>query len=443
MKNITISPKKTLGAIRPMNAVGGGPVTHHFEYDATKEFLEANIPFSRTHDIEYPFGSGEYVDIHCVFPDFEKDVNDPKSYNFALTDAYLSNILKAGAKPFYRLGSTIEHQPIKRYIFPPKDFKKWGEICSHIIDHYNNKWADGFEMGIEYWEIWNEPDLANRCWTGTDEDFFRLYEVASKILKSNHPELKIGGCAVTNPKSPFADAFLAYVKKTNAPLDFFSWHGYIPTPEDARELSEVASGLLDKYGFENVESIYDEWNYVVRWDNTVQRSIDLHKTAFSGAFVGGVMSALQKTRCDKSFYYDVQTGCMDDIWDGVFSAGLMEVHGEAKKVKCEPPFYAIKGWGDLRRLGTEVEVREDKDMYVTAATDGKKLGVLVSYYNDDAEFNAVSPADTDVQFDLGEAVYSSVKAFVTDSKGSNREIPFDGKTLPMEGNSFAYLEYEL
>ena len=133
MYSIKIFPEQITGPIRELNGVGGGPVTNHFVYDATEDFREAGIPFCRTHDIEYPFGAGEFVDIHCIFRDFDRDENEPKSYNFTFTDEYLKAIVNAGAKPFYRLGSTIEHQPIKLYIHPPKDFAKWGMICSRII----------------------------------------------------------------------------------------------------------------------------------------------------------------------------------------------------------------------------------------------------------------------------------------------------------------------
>ena len=39
--------------------------------------------------------------------------------------------------------------------------------------HHNEGWADGFNYGIEYWEIWNEPDFDKddasnkRTWGGT------------------------------------------------------------------------------------------------------------------------------------------------------------------------------------------------------------------------------------------------------------------------------------
>ena len=122
MHKITLFPDRPLGRIRDLHGVGGGPVTRNFTFDATDDFRAAGIPLCRTHDIEYPFGLGEFVDIHCIFKDFAKDENDPASYNFTFTDEYLKAMLRAGAKPFYRLGSTIEHQPIKLYIHPPADF---------------------------------------------------------------------------------------------------------------------------------------------------------------------------------------------------------------------------------------------------------------------------------------------------------------------------------
>ena len=34
-----------------------------------------------------------------------------------------------------------------------------GEVCKHIVMHYNDGWNDGYHYNIAYWEIWNEPDL--------------------------------------------------------------------------------------------------------------------------------------------------------------------------------------------------------------------------------------------------------------------------------------------
>ena len=160
MAQISVDFSDVLRKMKPMHGVDNGPVTCNFTRDASHLFKEAGIPISRLHDTEYPFGSGEYVDIHCLFKNFDADENDPASYNFALTDLYLKAILDCDTKIIYRLGCSIEHQPIKLHIGPPKDFAKYARICEHVIRHYNEGWADGFHWDIRYWEIWNEPNHA-------------------------------------------------------------------------------------------------------------------------------------------------------------------------------------------------------------------------------------------------------------------------------------------
>ena len=150
--NKTIDFSKEVGKIKPMHAVNGGPVQGVTQgWDITPYYRAMNIPYSRLHDIEYPFGSDLFVDIHCIFPNFDADVNDPESYYFTSTDKYLENIIKAGGKPYYRLGESIDHTGLERFIKPPKDYKKWAEICEHIIRHYNEGWANGYKWDIEYW----------------------------------------------------------------------------------------------------------------------------------------------------------------------------------------------------------------------------------------------------------------------------------------------------
>lgn len=57
----------TDGRIRPLHGVNQGPMTKVFTYDARPFFREAGFPFARLHDTEYPYGSGEFVDIPCIF----------------------------------------------------------------------------------------------------------------------------------------------------------------------------------------------------------------------------------------------------------------------------------------------------------------------------------------------------------------------------------------
>ena len=192
---ITVDFLKKEGFIKPVHGVNNGPVTNISSgaTDKKEEFRVAHIPFSRLHDTGGSYGSGIFVNIHCIFPNFDADVNAPASYFFEPTDIYLQNITDAGTEVFYRLGESIESSKLlKIYVKPPKDFLKWAQICEHIIMHYNEGWADGFFHNIRYWEILGEPDNKN-LWTGTPEEYFELYHITATHLKKRFHDIKIVG----------------------------------------------------------------------------------------------------------------------------------------------------------------------------------------------------------------------------------------------------------
>ena len=146
MAQIKIDTAKTLNKMKPMHA-GGQPPLGGKGYNQYFHFLtEAGIPYSRLHDVGGAFGGNRFVDIPNIFRDFDADENDPTSYDFTFTDFLIKSLMDAGVEPYYRLGITIENQSfIKAYrTDPPKDYDKWARICEHIIAHYTEGWADGF-----------------------------------------------------------------------------------------------------------------------------------------------------------------------------------------------------------------------------------------------------------------------------------------------------------
>ena len=191
---IKVEFDKKIGKVKPMHAVNNGPdyrMGADETYSNINLFRAAGIPYVRNHDASYyaTYGGEHTVDVHAIFPDFSKDPYDEASYDFPITDEYTKSIVYGGSKVFYRLGSKIEHN-IKKYgTLPPKDFNKWAVICEHIIRHYTEGWANGFNFDIEYWEIWNEPDLDpddsnnKRTWGGTAAQFYELYKITAKHLK--------------------------------------------------------------------------------------------------------------------------------------------------------------------------------------------------------------------------------------------------------------------
>lgn len=414
VNKVTIDFTKTLGLIKPVHGVNNGPITCNFWYDASAYFKEAHIPYCRLHDTEYPFGHGEYVDIACIFKDFDADVDDPASYNFTETDDYLKAIQAVGAQVFYRLGASIEHQPIKRHIHPPKDFTKWAQICEHIIMHYNEGWANGYHMNIEYWEIWNEPDLDQvppRTWTGTKEQFFEFYRTVSVHLKNRFPNLKIGGPALAFSAPDYMEDFLQYLSSftPKLPLDFFSWHQYATSIEWVLELADIVRKALDKYGYQDTESIFDEWNLIYEWFNDLNFSFQQLRSETGTSFCAGLLCALQHAPVDKAMYYDASL-TFEDEYNGLFTPGHVHTHSILNDVIPLKPYYAFQAFGKLYELQTEaqLEIQGSEDLQGCAATNGKESAVLL------ANFHKDSAKKQEITFDWNGVDYKTVDIYLLD-----------------------------
>ncbi|MBO7175767.1 MAG: hypothetical protein J6W14_00195, partial [Clostridia bacterium] len=341
-------------------------------------YMAACIPFARNHDASFysGYGNEHTVDVHAIFPNFDADVHDPASYDFVCTDNYILTTEAAGTETFYRLGSRIEHE-IKKYgTVMPKDFQKWAEICEHIIRHYTEGWADGYHLKLRYWEIWNEPDLDpddatdKRCWSGTRAQFFEFFHVAATHLKACFPHLKIGGPAIAG-NMEWAEAFLAQLK---APIDFFSWHIYAHEVEKIADKAKRVRDLLDQYGYHHVESILNEWNYVLGWrgDDIIYSHIAKRKLK-GAAFTLGTMCACQQGGAlDMLMYYDARP----TAWNGLFDFSQLG--------KCTlKGYYPFVMFNTLYRLGESVAVAwEEPNLYACAARNETDGALVLTHFND-------------------------------------------------------------
>jgi Glycosyl hydrolases family 39. len=388
MCDLKIDFNKKIGVIRALHGVNNGPVCYGSLTDASRYFKEISIPYVRLHDTNWPHP--REVDIHTVFPDFSRDPEDPESYDFSRTDAYIKSVLDTGAKIIYRLGESIEHSPIKYYIHPPADFQKWARICIGIIRHYNEGWANGFSYGIKYWEIWNEPEgypdvdrSMKAMWSGTYEQYLELYKVASTMIKEYNPELMVGGFGYTMVNPGFLEMFLGYCRDNRLTLDFFSWHTYAGYPmqmvANARKMKE----LLIKYGFDKTESQFNEWNYNAMQPDkdgpagegneyVTERQFERLKNEEGASFDAAVLMLLQDCPVDIANYYDAAP-------TSIYS--MFNVYGVPQKA-----YYAFKAFNRLymhpERVSAVVASEID-GLYCCAGYDSKiSEGVLlVSNFN--------------------------------------------------------------
>lgn len=414
---ISVDFQNVIGQIKPMHGVGQPPMTgisnSMFHY-----LKRAGIPYSRLHDVGGWLGGGLYVDIPNLFRDFEADENDPASYDFVMTDQIIKGLMEAGCEPYFRLGVTIENfHYLKAYrIFPPKDFGKWARICEHVIRHYNEGWADGYHYNITYWEIWNEPDdcyneRTSAMWKGTPEEYYQLYSVTAKHLKKCFGDsIKVGGyghCGVYEYAQDqnlegighedtyiyefvirFLHEFLQYQKKTEAPIDFFSWHVYDnchkSTREDFRIIKEHADycrRILDHYGYTETEHHLNEWNL---WTDRFHRD-----SIAASSKTLGFMLMMQDTSTDVMCFYDSGLGFSN------YRSLINPDTGHPYRT-----YYAFMMFNSLYQLQHQVQTQSSNDkVFVTAAAEGRKACLVVSNTND-----APVAVDLDIQnFPVDEA----------------------------------------
>ncbi len=276
-----------------------------------------------------------------------------------------------GREDCLQAGHEYEHWEPKYYTHPPADFDKWARICVNTIRHYTEGWADGMRDTVDYWEIWNEPDLTNdNMWGGTFEQYLELYRAASSAIKSACPGVNVGGYAAAYPTGELAkvDQFLDYVREHGLPLDFFSWHTYASKPEQYVEAARVVREALDKRGFKGVESHLNEWNYIPPDTGPVftpgyeyerKRVFDQQKNEVGASFVAASLMLMQDARVDVANYYDGQPMAL--------YCGIFDYHGVPQKT-----YRAFRAFKMLlscpERVATEVESADGK-LYSLAAMD--------------------------------------------------------------------------
>lgn len=383
-KNASVTlTNEVINKIRPLHGVNCAPyeISNRRKQQLIQStFCYCGIPYSRLHDCCGSYGGTYFVDVPNIFRNFDADENCPENYDFHYTDEYIASIIEAGAQIVYRLGVTIEWGSKKYTSNPPKDFEKWARICEHIIKHYNCGWNNGFHYDIQYWEIWNEPENPP-MWSGTREQFYNLYEISSKYLKSKFPDIKIGGygscgfyAAFRDGLSDFYKSFLPYFedflimcRQKDCPLDFFTWHIYTSDISEIEKSQKYVKEMLNKYGFDKTESHLNEWNY-----GSEGGGFDKMDTMTGAAFCTSALISMQQCGIDLSQYYCLSTR---SSYNGFMNLRTHDLTSTA---------YVFAAFNKLLYAENETRVISDTEsIRVLSSFDGQALVFLISNYNND------------------------------------------------------------
>jgi len=368
VKSLRVDAAHTTGTIRSLLGTNRGPISYALRMGEgtvchVDSFRTMGIDFIRNHDFYGP------TDWYVIFPRWDADPEDSEGYDFTSSDERIRAIVENGFRCFFRLGTSWRGRNPRPIHDPPgtirdewgrvihradrDDFRRWGRICARIVQHYTQGWKDGYHYPIQYWEIWNEPDLAEQFWTGTPEQYYMLYEEAARAIREVDPTLKVGGPACTGRLSAeYVEGFLDYCQERNVPLDFFSWHSYGGRDEfnpyrfyqDAVRIRRA----LDDHGFEKAENCLTEWNAGIHhrlFNHTIQ----------GAAFYASTLVYLLDGGVTYAFQY------CGDQHPGL---GLHERPNGKRKVCC----HAFTAWKSLCETPIRLQVQgSDERGYVAIA----------------------------------------------------------------------------
>jgi xylan 1,4-beta-xylosidase len=188
----------------------------------------------------------KYIRMHGLLTDdmavYTTDRKGNPQYNFMYVDVLMDYLQSIDMKPFVELGFMPNalasgNQTIfwwKGNVTPPRDYEKWAALVRNLTQHFTERYG-AEEVKSWYFEVWNEPNLTPGFWTGTQEEYFKLYKYAAEAVKAVNKEYRVGGPATAG--AAWEAETIEYCQKNNVPIDFVSTHSY-----------GVTQGFLDEFG---------------------------------------------------------------------------------------------------------------------------------------------------------------------------------------------------
>lgn len=258
---VTVGASTVVGPLHPVwNMVGSERLSQllmgqdAYGNDIGREFHEA---LRIAHD---ELGV-RWVRAHAIFHDdlrvVRRGATGTLDFDFGVIDTLYDQILEIGLRPVVELSfmpEALASDPSKTVftyrgiVSPPTDWSEWRllvrSFAAHLVERY------GLEEVAQWpFEVWNEPNL-EVFWSGTREDYFRLYDEAAFALKEVDPSLQVGG--PSSAASEWVEALARHTREVDGPLDFVSTHTYGNLPLDFRP-------VLDNVGYQDLPIYWTEW----------------------------------------------------------------------------------------------------------------------------------------------------------------------------------------
>ena len=202
-----------------------------------------------------------------------------------------------------------------------------------------------------FFEVWNEPNL-KAFWTGTQQEYFKLYKVTAKAIKGIDALLQVGGPATAN--NAWIPELLDFCQQHRLPIDFVSTHHY---PTDA--FGEIGANTTTQLQHAPPSILRDDARHVrdqsrglpvyyTEWNISSNPRDPFHDEPFAAAYVTNII--MQATGLVRGYSFWTFSDIFNENYfpsvpfHGGF--GLLNIHGIAK-----PTYRAFQ---ILHALGTDL-----------------------------------------------------------------------------------------
>lgn len=313
------------------------------------------------------------------------EVDEKPLYSFHNVDAIYDFLRSIDMRPSVELSfmpralasgdQTVFHY--RAHVTPPSDHGKWATLVSKLARHWIERYG-AQEVSLWPIEVWNEPNMPS-FWTGSREDYFRLYETTWKALKHVHRGLRVGGPVTA--KNAWIGEFLDYCSKAQVPPDFVSTHTYptdaLGSPDDDTEtvLSKGHLGILREQAESVRKQVGERPLYYTEWSTSSNPRDSLHDESYAAAYLVYTLLDMGSLVDGYSWwtFSDIfeENYFPSEAFQGGF--GLTTIHGVPK-----PSYRAFQL---LHRLGEErlaVEGRHDTARVWAIRGDGQVTVVIVN-----------------------------------------------------------------
>ena len=362
--------------------------------------------------------------------------NDGKiTYDFEDPDRQLDVMIRRGYVPvisFNQMPLALSNKPKEKpgsFVdsggkAAPRDYARWQDLVRETVVHWGRRYSksDGGNQDVRtwYWEAWNEPN-SGQFWSGSDEEFFRLYDFTSAGMIQAESilgkTLRFGGPAVSREGWKYLQAFFEHLQKGSARCDFVSYHYYAIGGKNSEQLwKSLDGGAIAR----SVQTLHDMMNrYPTLKDKPVlmtEWNIDgsarypgLH-TEYAASFVPRIVKTLLEAKgMDLAFY---SASYCQPFGHSVGGLGVYIFGWEVAKPNA-------RAFELLHLLGTHrVPVtgsnREALDVPIggLATTEPDRVVVLLYNHQDVPSENEADPGDARFSLDLRRLPFSASRARV-------------------------------